>query len=117
MYSVHVVENSVQAKAKIEQLVSEGFSQDHVYVFAHDKDFSKDLTDATDSGSIGVKETGLFETVGNLFKSRGDELRSKFESLGLSEMEAGQYEEALNNHKIVVVASNQSADTDNTKTM
>ena len=108
MYSVHVVENSVQAKAKIEQLVAEGYSKDHVYVFAHDKDFSKDLTDATDSGSVGLKETGLFETVGNL---------SKFMSLGLSEMEAGQYEEELDNHKVVVVASNQTDDTNNTKVM
>ena len=117
MYSVHVVENSVQAKAKIEQLVAEGYSKGHVYVFAHDKDVSKDLTDATDSGSVGLKETGLFETVGNLFKSRGDELRSKFMSLGLSEMEAGQYEEELDNHKVVVVASNQTDDTNNTKVM
>ena len=117
MYSVHVVENSVQAKAKIEQLVAEGYSKDHVYVFAHDKDFSKDLTDATDSGSVGLKETGLFETVGNLFKSRGDELRSKFMSLGLSEIQPPQYEQQFHNHKLLLVASNQTDDTNNTKVM
>ena len=58
MYKVHVVENGVQAKEVIDQLQGEGFSRDEVYIFAHDKDTSKDLTDATHSGEVGVKEQG-----------------------------------------------------------
>ena len=117
MYQVYVVENSVQAKEKVEQLASEGFSKEQIYLFSHNKEFSKDLTDATDTGSIGITEQGFFESVGNLFKKRGDELRSKFEALGLSEMEADQYEKDLDDHKIVIVTSNQASDTNSTKVM
>ncbi len=117
MYQVYVVENSVQAKEKIEQLTSEGFTKDNIYLFSHSKDFSKDLTDATDTSSIGIGEQGFFESVGNLFKKRGDELRSKLQSLGLSELEAQQYEKDLDEHKIVVITSDQASDTDNTKIM
>ena len=117
MYQVFVVENSIQAKEKIEQLTSEGYTKDHIYLFFHNKEFSKDLTDATDTGSIGISEQGFFESVGNLFKKRGDELRSKFESLGLSEVEADQYEKELDNHKIVIVTSDQASDVNNTKVM
>lgn len=117
MYKVLVVENSVQAKEKVEQLAAEGFTKEQVYLFSHNKEFSKDLTDATDTGSVGIKEQGIFEKLGNVFKERGDELRSKLQSLGLSEVEAQQYEEELDNHKVVVVASNQASDTNNTKMM
>ena len=117
MYQVFVVENSVQAKEKVEQLAAEGFTKENVYLFSHNKEFSKDLTDATDTGNIGIGEQGFFESVGNLFKKRGDELRSKLESLGLSELEAQQYEKDLDDHKIVIVTSNQASDVDNTKIM
>lgn len=117
MYQVYVVENSVQAREKIEQLTSEGFTKDHIYLFSHNKEFSKDLTDATDTSPIGIGEQGFFESVGNLFKKRGDELRSKLQSLGLSEIEALQYEKDLDEHKIVIVTSDQASDIDNTKIM
>jgi hypothetical protein len=105
MYKVHVVENGVQAKEVIDRLQGEGFLREEVYIFAHDKDTSKDLTDATHSGKVGIKEQGVFDSMGNVFKKRGDELRSKMQNLGLTETEAKQYEEDLDKFKVVVIAS------------
>jgi hypothetical protein len=105
MYKVHVVENGVQATEKINMLQSEGYTKEDVYLFAHDKNRSENLTDATETADVGVTEQGLFESVGNMFKSRGDELRSKFESVGLTQQEANQYEKELDNGRLVIVAS------------
>ncbi|RFU62382.1 general stress protein [Peribacillus glennii] len=108
MYQVHVVQNGVQAKEKIDHLMSSGFDQNDIYLFAHDKDRSEHLTENTDTGEVGLKEQGLLDAMGNMFKSRGDELRSKMSSLGLTDSEAEQYEKELDNGKVVLVASNET---------
>ncbi|MEW9108399.1 MAG: general stress protein [Cytobacillus gottheilii] len=108
MYKVEVVENGVQATNTIDMLNNQGYSKEHIYIFAHDKDRSENLTDATDTGSVGIKEQGLFDSVGNVFKKRGDELRTKFESLGLTTTEAEQYEEVLDQGKLVIVGSDSA---------
>ncbi|WP_026695940.1 general stress protein [Peribacillus kribbensis] len=102
MYQVHVVENGLQAKEKIDSL---GFSKENVYLFAHDKDRSEHLTEATHTEEVGMGEQGLLSSLGNVFKSRGDELRSKMESLGLTKQEAAQYETELDKGRVVLVAT------------
>ncbi|TYR80711.1 general stress protein [Priestia megaterium] len=105
MVNVKVVENGVQAKATIEQFLREGFTKDEVYLLAHHQDRSEHLTELTDTNNIGVSEQGVFDSMANVFRSRGDELRSKMESLGLSTPEAEQYEEELDRGRVVIVAS------------
>ncbi|MGE7765430.1 general stress protein [Peribacillus sp. NPDC096540] len=107
MYQVHVVENGLQAKEKIDELVTFGYTKDDVYLFAHDKNRSKHLTENTNTEDVSMKEQGFLDTVGNLFKSRGDELRNRMSNLGLSDMEAERYEEVLDEGKVVIVASKQ----------
>ncbi|WP_174734731.1 general stress protein [Mesobacillus harenae] len=107
MYKVHVVENGVQATDTVNMLQTEGFEKDSIYLFAHDKDRTEDLTEATGLGEMGIKEQGLVDSVGNMFKSRGDELRNKFEALGLSSNEASQYEVELDKGRLVLVASDE----------
>jgi hypothetical protein len=109
MKEVKIVENGVEAKKVIEEFISQGYSKDDVYLLAHDKKRSEDLTDATDTSGIGVPEQGVFDSVANVFRTRGDELRSKLESLGLSHIEAQQYEKELDEGRVVVVASNQAS--------
>ncbi|WP_442597014.1 general stress protein [Neobacillus sp. D3-1R] len=105
MYRVFVVENGVQATEKISTLVNEGFSQDQIYLFAHDENRSEHLTEATNTSEVGFEEQGLLGSIGNMFKKRGDDLRSKFESLGLSHMEAEKYEEELDRGKVVLIGT------------
>lgn len=107
MFKVEVVENGVQATEKINSFEAAGFAKENIYIFAHDKERSEHLTDATETGDIGFKEQGFFDSIGNMFKKRGDELRAKFESLGLSKQEAEQYEMELDKGRLVLVASDE----------
>jgi hypothetical protein len=72
---------------------------------AHGKDRSEDLSDALDTNEIGVNEQGVFDSIANVFRSRGDELRSKMESLGLTDTEAQQFEKELDRGRVLVVAA------------
>ncbi|CAM4172086.1 YflT domain-containing protein [Lederbergia lenta] len=106
MNTVKICENGVQATKIINELEAEGFKNDNIYVFAHGEERSKDLTDATDTGDVGVGEQGILNTVSNVFRKRGDELRAKFEAVGLTEQEAEKYEEVLDGGQVVIVATN-----------
>ena len=93
MEHVKIVENGVEAKQVIEQLIMQGFKKDDIYLFAHDKRRSENLTDYLDINDVGVEEQGFFGSIANVFRSRGDELRLQLESLGISTAEAEHYEE------------------------
>ncbi|MCM3116126.1 general stress protein [Neobacillus sp. MER 74] len=105
MRQVKLVENGLQAKQEIEQLLNQGFSKDEVYLLAHSKERSEDLAEELDTNEIGVNEQGFLDSIANVFRSRGDELRSKMESLGLSDTEAQQFEKELDKGRVVVVAA------------
>lgn len=107
MEQVKIVENGVQAKQAIEQFAKQGFTKDTIYLLAHDKNRSENLTDSLDINNIGVDEQGVFNSIANVFRSRGDELRSKLESLGLTPAEAERYEEELDQGRCVVIATHQ----------
>lgn|SRR5690606_13049594 len=104
MENVYVVENSVKAKDKIDQLTLQGYTKDEIYVVAHEEDRTEQLSDNLHVNEVGMKEEGVFDKIANVFRSRGDELRSQFENLGLSEAEADRYEEELDKGYIVIVA-------------
>lgn len=108
MNTVKVVENGVEAKKVIEQFNLQGFTKDDIYLLAHNENRSEDLTDSLDVQDVGVKEEGVLDSVANVFRTRGDELRSKLESLGLSHAEAERYEEEMDHGKVIVIAATQA---------
>ncbi|RLQ93449.1 general stress protein [Falsibacillus albus] len=116
MYKVEVVQNGVEAVNLVEAFKSEGYGQEEIFIFAHNRDRSEDMSEATDTGEIGMREQGIFESFGNLFKSRGDELRSKMRSLGLTQVEADKYEAELDKGHLVLVATKEAHEMNNTKT-
>ncbi|ETI70019.1 general stress protein [Neobacillus vireti] len=105
MENVKVVENGVEARQEIENFVEQGYTKDEIYLLAHDKKRSEDLTDNLNINDIGVGEQGVFDSVANFFRTRGDELRAKLESLGASDAEAERFEKELDLGKVIVVAS------------
>lgn len=105
MVTTKTVENALQAKNEIEGLLAQGYSLDNVYILAHDDNRGEDITEALHTNEVGMKEQGVFSSMSNIFKSRGDELRSKMESLGLSEQEAETYEKELDKGKLVLIAN------------
>ncbi|MBO1512744.1 general stress protein [Metabacillus sp. BG109] len=103
MMKTYVVENGVHATETIRNLEVQGFTKDDIYLFAHDTTRSKHLTENTDTNNIGLKEEGLFDKMANAFRSRGDELRARMTSLGVSDTEAMRLEEELDEGKVVIV--------------
>ncbi|WP_426449786.1 general stress protein [Paenibacillus sp. S-38] len=81
----------------------EGHSLDEIYVLAHDGDTVSELSRLTDANTIGVMEEGMATAFANLFRSRGDQLRAKMESLGISALDAERYEEELDKGRIMVL--------------
>jgi hypothetical protein len=105
MEAVKIVENGVQAKREIAEFMMAGFTKDEIYLLAHDENRSEHLTDALEISPVGVGEQGVFDSIANVFRSRGDALRSKLESLGLSAGAAEHCEKQMDHGKVVVVAS------------
>lgn len=104
MENVFVVENSVKAKEKIDQLTTQGYTKDEIYVITHQKDRTEKIADHLDVENVGIEEEGLLDKVANVFRSRGDELRNQFQNLGLTEAEADQYEAELDKGRVVIIA-------------
>lgn len=99
------VENVVQAKEEVQQLLADGYTHDEIYIFAHDEKRGTDITDALETEKVGVAEEGVLNKLKNLFSSRGDELRSQMHGAGLSEDEAATAESELDQGKLVIIAN------------
>lgn len=104
MIKTVTVENGVQAQSEITNLVREGYLHDDIYLFAHDEARKEDLASALNVEEVGVEEKGVVNTMKNLVAKRGDELRTEFESIGLTYSEAAENERLLDQGKLVLVA-------------
>ncbi|MBT2292491.1 general stress protein [Paenibacillus albidus] len=100
-----IVENGVQAIEEVNRLRGTGYTKEDIYVISHNQEREDRIVDAADTNEVGMHEEGLFGSIANLFRSRGDELRSKIVSLGFTEAEADFYEKELDMGKVLVIAS------------
>lgn len=98
------LENAVQAKKKIEDLVAQGYTHDEIYIFAHSEDREEKITDALDSEQVGMAEMGFMEKMKNMFTSRGDTLRAQMEAIGMTKAEAEEGESELDKGRLLLVA-------------
>lgn len=100
---VRVVDSAARAMEEIHMLHRQGFLSADIFVLAHDKKQTDVLADAADANTVTMEEEGLLQSLANLFRSRGDELRSKMEAMGCTEQEAARYEAELDRGKIIVI--------------
>ncbi|WP_303969272.1 general stress protein [Sporosarcina ureae] len=98
------LENAVQAKKKIEELVAQGYSHDEIFIFAHSEEREDKISDALDSEQVGMAEMGFLNAMKNMFTSRGDTLRAQMQAIGLSEAEAEEGESELDKGRLLLVA-------------
>jgi predicted deacylase len=99
-----LVNNGLEAFDVVNDLHRQGYTEKEIYVLAHERDRTEHLADATDANKVGLAEEGMFETIANLFRTRGDALRNKIESMGFDQHEASIYESELDNGKVLVMA-------------
>ncbi|HEY4579082.1 MAG TPA: general stress protein [Savagea sp.] len=101
------VENVVEAKKTIEELVREGESKENIYVFSHETDLEEKMAEVFGTEEVGIAEEGLMHKIKNVFSKRGDELRQQFQDLGLSEVNAAEAEEVLDDGRLVIVVTDE----------
>ncbi|MFD0681440.1 MULTISPECIES: general stress protein [unclassified Paenibacillus] len=101
-----------QAIQEIRSFQREGYTLDEIYVLAHDDETTEGLTKLMSTNTVGVMEEGIGDAFANLFRSRGDQLRSKMQSLGLSKAQADHFEKELDKGKILVMVWNDNLDND-----
>ncbi|MBB6731979.1 general stress protein [Cohnella zeiphila] len=101
---VKLVSNGLEAFDAVRDLRSQGYDGNEIYVLAHSEVRTNRLADASDTSTIGITEEGMLQSMANLFRTRGDELRSKIESMGVGSAEAELYEAELDRGKVLVMA-------------
>nr|WP_219914570.1 general stress protein [Thalassobacillus sp. CUG 92003] len=90
------------------KLKDKGISRDNVYVLTHDDDRTKRIATNADANTIGFSEQDFKNAVGNMFSKKGDELRSKLQEVGFSEQEAEDYEDDMDEGKVLLIVTNSS---------
>ncbi|MGJ9458622.1 general stress protein [Oceanobacillus sp. CF4.6] len=98
--------NEEQLKTDVNKLQVRGVKKDDIYLLTHDDERTGRLADGSETNTIGMKEMDFSSAVGNMFNSQGDELRTKLEEMGFSKAEAENYEEDLDDGKILLMVTN-----------
>jgi hypothetical protein len=102
---VSVTSSLEDTQNKVQQLHSEGFKKDHIYVLTHSAEGTDYVAEFTGAEQISMAEEGLFTSIANLFRSRGEELKAKIMALGVPEAEAARLLNELEWGKILVLAT------------
>ncbi|GAA0420274.1 MAG: general stress protein [Bacillota bacterium] len=98
--------NDQQLKEAIQILKDKGIHKEDVYVLSHDDDRTNRIADGADANTIGIREMDIGHAVGNLFSTQGDELRTKLTEIGFSQAEAENYEEDMDEGKVLLIVTN-----------
>ncbi len=98
--------NDVQLESDIAKLKTSNVHKDDIYVLAHDSDRTSRISNKAGTNTIGMSEMGVGSAVGSMFKSTGDELRTKLEEIGFSKDEASRYESHLDQGKVLLIVQN-----------
>ncbi|MFC4024290.1 general stress protein [Oceanobacillus longus] len=98
--------NEEQLKTDVNKLQARGVKKGDIYLLTHDDERTGRLADGSETNTIGMKEMDFSSAVGNMFNSQGDELRTKLEEMGFSKAEAENYEEDLDDGKILLMVTN-----------
>ncbi|SDE08235.1 Heat induced stress protein YflT [Paenibacillus sp. UNCCL117] len=100
---IKLVDHTDQVVRAIREFRDEGHPLSEIYVLAHETDRTDELSKLTDANTIGMLEEGVGTAFANLFRSRGDQLRAKIESMGISAAEADRLEAELDKGKVLVL--------------
>ncbi|GAA0608785.1 general stress protein [Virgibacillus siamensis] len=92
---------------EVKSQAGKGVSKDNMYVMSHDDDRTDRVAGNVDANKVGIQEEGLDTAVNNIFRKKGDELRTKFNELGFSKDEASELEEKLDHGEILLVITNE----------
>ncbi|AEI45978.1 hypothetical protein KNP414_07475 [Paenibacillus mucilaginosus KNP414] len=102
---ISVVHDANEARDQVRLWVLQGHNKEEIYVLAHDDARTDLVADYSDAEKIGMSEEGVWNSIANMFRSQGDELRAKLKALHVPDAEAERLEQELDDGKIVLLAT------------
>ncbi len=91
----------------IGKIRKDGVRDEDIYVLSHDNDHEQRNRKSTDANKVGVSELGVGTTLKNVFRSKGDKLRTKMKEMGFDAEKAEDLEEELDKGKTLLIVTNQ----------
>ncbi|WP_082233253.1 general stress protein [Halobacillus massiliensis] len=98
--------NDEKLMEAVKKLQNEGVNSRDIYVLSHDDDRTNRIAENVNANTIGFSEQDTKNFISNIFSKKGDELRTKIQEMGYSEEEAAEYEEDLDEGKVLLIVQN-----------
>ncbi|SDG64949.1 conserved domain-containing protein [Planococcus glaciei] len=108
-------DNETEVLRKIEELKSQGISEDHMYVMAHDKDQISMVRGRTDVDYKATEGGGWMDKFMG-FMSGNEPVRQAFNDMGVDGNEADRYYQEVQNGKILLFVDKEIGDSYNNRT-
>ncbi|MGP4062382.1 general stress protein [Halobacillus sp. H74] len=90
----------------IKSLKDKGIDNKEIYILSHDDDRTDRIAKNVNANTIGLSEQDLTNVLSNIFNKQGDELRIKLQEMGFSQKEAEEYEEDMDEGKVLLIVTN-----------
>lgn len=97
--------NDEELENDINKLKQNNVKTEAIYVLSHDPDRTERIVNNTEVSGIDYNQTKLNQS----FEKQGDELREKLQEVGLSEKEASDYEESMDEGKVILIVNDSKA--------
>jgi len=99
--------NDEKLMQDVKSLQDNGIHPTDIYILSHDDDRTKRIANNVDANTIGFSEQDFTNIIRNIFSKQGDELRTKLQEMGFSKSEAEEYEEDMDEGKVLLILTDQ----------
>ncbi|HLR18905.1 MAG TPA: general stress protein [Staphylococcus sp.] len=102
---VKAYSNDEEIEININTLKDQKINAKDVFVLSHDSDRTERIVNSTEVSGINYNRSDVVEAEGN----QGDQLRSKLQILGVSESDAQDYEELMDQGNVLLIVTDHRA--------
>ncbi|WP_214777271.1 general stress protein [Exiguobacterium sp. s22] len=103
MLETRVVNDMTTVDHEVNEMVSGGCVNEHIYLFAKDEELTVRLAAEAGVQPYRIPEKGMFESLLSKFTSNSDDRMEQMESLGLTKEMVESLEREIKDGKIVLV--------------
>jgi hypothetical protein len=97
--------NDEKLMQDVTSLKNQGINNKDIYILSHDDDRTDRIASNVNANTIGMSEQDFKNVISNIFSKQGDELRTKLQEIGFSQHEAEEYEEDMDEGKVLLIVT------------
>ncbi|ARI77725.1 general stress protein [Halobacillus mangrovi] len=97
--------NDEKLMQDVTSLKNQGIDNKDIYILSHDDDRTDRIANNVNANTIGLSEQDFKNVISNIFSKQGDELRTKLKEIGFSQQEAEEYEEDMDEGKVLLIVT------------